>query len=524
MSALPAGCTYEDYDFEDLVVYAGIDNIVTSEIVRAMMEHIAPRNTYIMYSAGTRKPVKIPSIIDEHVHVKSKAIRFVCDMEVAGMAYDIEGNRKMDAAMSRDIQETRARIFEAVGTEFNVDSESELSDFLYRTQGFEVLLRTKHNAPSTSGDAVKALHKKYGHDWLLDIKRYLDVSSMHNSFIKTYLNDWVKSDGRVHPRYNLHGTSSHRLSSSDPNLLNLPRGYYGYNIRELYTVREEMVFVTFDFSSCEVKILAALSKDPKMIQACRDGLDFHSFTASMMYGIDYDTIVEIIDDEEHPRYKEIKDLRQGAKAVTFGLLYGSSVNGIAMTLKKSVEEAQEIIDAYYDAFPNVKVFIEDCHMMAKENGYIVTPFGQRKMEFGATDAFRGSTAYNASLRNAQNVSIQSPASTLGLIVFSELNERIKAIGGQAVCTVYDSIELEVPIGRLAEAIEIGFNIMDDWPVEQFSWLDFPIGADGEIGWNWGNVFKVKRGITQEQCEGILKAANEDRYYEALHFQEMKNAA
>lgn len=193
-------------------------------------------------------------------------------------------------------------------------------------------------------------------------------------------------------------------------------------------------------------------------------------------------------------------------------------------MKKSVEEAQEIIDAYYDAFPNVKVFIDDCHMMAKENGYIVTPFGQRKMEFGATEAFRGSTAYNASLRNAQNVSIQSPASTLGLIVFSELNERIKAIGGQAVCTVYDSIELEVPIGRLAEAIEIGFNIMDDWPVEQFSWLDFPIGADGEIGWNWGNVFKVKRGITQEQCEGILKAANEDRYYEALHFQEMKNAA
>jgi DNA polymerase-1 len=107
------------------------------------------------------------------------------------------------------------------------------------------------------------------------------------------------------------------LSSSNPNLLNLPRGYYGYDIRSLYKVSKGCVFITFDFSSCEVKILAALSGDEKMIDACRKGLDFHSFTASMMYNIPYEEMVEAVDDKNNPNHKKYKGFRQGAKAVTF---------------------------------------------------------------------------------------------------------------------------------------------------------------------------------------------------------------
>lgn len=523
-SKLPKGKTYEDYPFEDLCIYGGIDNIVTSEILAAMWKVITDRPSFNHYSGGKLSKVKAPSIFEEHLEVKSKAIRFVCDLERAGMAYNIDGNRAMDLTMRQEIEETKISIFRALGREFNLESDVDLGDFLYGEDGcnFDVLLRTKHNAPATSGDALKALYDQYKHEWLLDIKKYVDISSMHNSFIKTYVGDWIKSDGRVHPQYNLHGTSSHRISSSSPNLLNLPRGYYGYNIRQLYTTVGRMVFLTFDFSSCEVKILAALSGDPMMIQACRDKLDFHSFTASMMYNLDYDELVAVLEDEHHPLYKEYKNLRQGAKAVTFGLLYGSSVNGIAFTLHKSVEEAQEIIDTYFDKFPRVKTFIADCHAMAKDNGFVYTPFGQRKQEFGATDCFMGSTAYNGSLRNAQNVMIQSPASTLGLIVFSELNERVKALGGRAVCTVYDSIELEIPIDRLAEAVEIGFLTMDDWPVERFDWLDFAIGADCEIGWNWGDIVKVKRGATQESLMNMLRELDENRYEEA--WEDLQNAA
>lgn len=315
--SLPPGKTYEDFPFEDLCVYGGIDTLVTSEVLSAMWGIINDTPVYSLYKEGKLRRVKAPSIFSEHQRYKNKALRFLCDLERAGMAYDLEGNRHMDEIMSNDIAETRQRIFAAIGKEINLDSEVDMCDFLYGEMNMDVLLRTKHNAPATSGDALIALHEQYKYDWLMDMKRYVDVSSMHNSFIRTYIKDWVKYDDRIHPQYNLHGTSSHRISSSSPNLLNLPRGYYGYNIRQLYRTFGEMAFLTFDFSSCEVKILAALSGDPMMIQACRDKLDFHSFTASMMYGIPYDELVAVLDDEEHVLYKQYKDLRQGAKAVTF---------------------------------------------------------------------------------------------------------------------------------------------------------------------------------------------------------------
>lgn len=166
-------------------------------------------------------------------------------------------------------------------------------------------------------------------------------------------------------------------------------------------------------------------------------------------------------------------------------------------------------------FPSVKTFIEDCHAMARANQFIITPFAQRKMEFGAQEVFKGSAVYNACLRNSQNVSIQSPASTLGLLVFAEMDRRMAKYNGRAICTVYDSIELEIPIEHAAAAINEGFYVMDVWPVEQFDWLDFPIGSDGELGWNWGVLSKVKPGITQEECEELLREHDEDRYFEAL---------
>lgn len=125
------------------------------------------------------------------------------------------------------------------------------------------------------------------------------------------------------------------------------------------------------------------------------------------------------------------------------------------------------------------------------------------MEYGLYPEYQKSPVFNACLRNAQNNLIQGPASTLGLIAFSYFSERVKALGGKATCTVYDSIELEIPIPRLAEAIEIGYQCLDDYPVERFDWLDFKIGCDCEIGYNWGQLRKAHRGVTQESCLEIL---------------------
>lgn len=499
--------TYEDYPFKDLVTYAGLDNIVTSELLSAVWGKITERPRYQEYQDGVPMAVRAPSIWSEHQDIKMPALRFMVDMECNGLLYDVANNRRMDADMRSRIGELEDLIYPAIGrtpSTINLDSGAELGNLLYNQMGFTPTVFTKNNQPAVSGDALKAIHKETKKDWLLALMERNDLASVHSSFISTYIDDWVKKDGRVHPSYNLHGTSSHRISSDSPNLLNLPNPTHGFNVRSNYIVDPGYAFLTFDFSSCEVKVLAALCRDENMLKAILGGLDFHSYTASLMYSIPYDEFVEILKDEEHPDRGRFKQMRQGAKAVTFGILYGSSVGGIAMGLGVTNEEAQTIIDAYFEVYPRIKIFVSDSHLMAKANHYVYSPFGQRKMEYGTLPCFRGTAVYNAALRNSQNVRIQGPASTLGLVAFSKINDEVKKLGGFSICTVYDSIELQVPIDKVAEALEIGFYCMDDWPQERFDWLDFPIGADAEVGFDWGTLKDLHRGTTQNQINDLLK--------------------
>jgi len=135
---------------------------------------------------------------------------------------------------------------------------------------------------------------------------------------------------------------------------------------------------------------------------------------------------------------------------------------------------------------------------------VYTPFGQRVQGHGARPVFKGGASYNAAMRLSQNTSIQSPASTFGLICFAMLNRALRERNiGRCVLTVYDSIEFEVLRGHEAEAIELAFYYLDDWPMEQFEWLNFVVGSDGELGTSFGTLEEVHRGITQEECDQIM---------------------
>lgn len=184
-------------------------------------------------------------------------------------------------------------------------------------------------------------------------------------------------------------------------------------------------------------------------------------------------------------------------------MYGSSVKGIAITLGITEAEATRLISMYFKEFPLIEVYVNDAHAMARYNHYVMNTFGQAKREYGAMDIFRKTAVYNAAFRNAQNVRVQSTASTTGLYAFSELNKIIKPMGGKSICTVYDSVELEVPFKKSAEIIEATFYAMEDKLVEDFDWLDLPIAIDCEIGPNWGQQVKVHRGITQIDLEKLM---------------------
>lgn len=175
-----------------------------------------------------------------------------------------------------------------------------------------------------------------------------------------------------------------------------------------------------------------------------------------------------------------------------------------MQLNVTKEEAERYIEMYFKAYPKMKEFIDNANKEAIWNKRVITPFGQRRQEYGAYECFQKSAVYNAALRNASNVKVQSPTSTLGLVTFANLNMDLKPLGVKGTCTVYDSCEWESPIIVGAEAIEKTFYYMNDWPQTQFDWLDFSIGCEVEIGYNWGELETVHRGVTQSEVEEILR--------------------
>jgi DNA polymerase I-like protein with 3'-5' exonuclease and polymerase domains len=175
-----------------------------------------------------------------------------------------------------------------------------------------------------------------------------------------------------------------------------------------------------------------------------------------------------------------------------------------MNLNVTKEEAERLISLYFKAYPGVLKYVQDTHKMAEWNHFVTTPFGQRKQQYGTHSVFKYTAAFNAALRNSQNVRVQSTTSTAGLITFAAANEGIKTLDGRSICTVYDSAEFEVPIINIAEAVERTFYYFDDWPVENFDFLDLPIGCEVEIGYNWGNCATVHRGTSQEEILAILQ--------------------
>lgn len=326
--AIPKGLTFEDAPFERLLAYGGVDVIATYDILRKMWPQLSARPEYReFYGEGKVREVRAPSILSELIHVKAKALEFIVNMEVDGIPYDVDGNQKMGVLMAEEIATLEDEIFTGIGQRINLNSGQEVAHLLYTVYGMECPVKTKGGEESTSGDALAKLVEQYDYSWLKALDRRKNVNSVYNSFIKTYIEDFVKSDGCIHPEYNLHGTSSHRISSDNPNLLNLPRpdSCPPYDIRSLYIVRKGFVFLTLDFSSCEVKVLAARCRDERMLKAIRDGLDFHTYTASIINGLTYEEMSDVLgstkaqlaaDANRAKLFKRYKKLRQAAKAVT----------------------------------------------------------------------------------------------------------------------------------------------------------------------------------------------------------------
>lgn len=507
--------TYEDLDYEKLNVYAGIDCIGTSELLSRLYPVVTAEEKITVFNGADRKIVNAPRIIDSFTELEMPTQEFILDLEINGMKYSVGRNEFLSKKMTRRVLELDDLIFRGIGKKIDLNSGPVVAEFLYGEKGLEIPSYTKGGEPATDGEALltlagldplggKYLASDPSKQYLADMALRKDIFATHNTFVKTYVKDFVKRDGRIHPSYNQFGTSSFRITGSDPNLTQLPRPKHGYNVRTCYTVESGYAFISFDFSSAEVKVLANISKDPAMMRFVELNYDFHSASASSMYGIPYEEFAAVLNDQKHSLYKTYKNYRQIAKVLTFSLLYGSSAAGIASQLYMEKSKAEELMNKYFKTFPGVSSYIDNSHKFASFNQFSLTPLGQRKRQYGTYQCFRRTAAYNASLRNSQNVIIQSTTSTLGLVTFAELNRLIKPLGAKSTCTVYDSIEIECPIEKVAEVVNLTYKTLNSYPQQRFDFMELPIGCEGDIGISWGETRVVHEGLKQEDVEGILR--------------------
>lgn len=325
---LPKYYTYEDYPIEDLMVYGGIDCLVTSDLLAELHKKITDATPYWWFSKGkkgefVKQRINLMSIRDSYLKYTNEAHDFILDLEINGIKYDVELNKVFKAQLESEITELETLIWNNIpSTRFNLDSGAQLNEFMYQTLGLKTERKTKSGELSTDGDTLKELAKTYPEHkaWLTALAKHGDLSSIYNTFVKDYIEEFVKRDGRVHASYSLHGTGSFRTANDRPNLAQLPRPKHGYNLRRLFTVDVGKVFIALDFSSAEVKILGALCRDPALLEAIRKGQDFHALSASSMYSIPYDDFVAVLGDENHELYRDYKLKRQYSKALTFGIL------------------------------------------------------------------------------------------------------------------------------------------------------------------------------------------------------------
>ena len=281
------------------------------------------------------------------------------DMEKEGISIDKDALRKYGDELSVSISELEKRIYEAAGEEFNINSPKQLGVILFEKLQMPNGKKTK-TGYSTSAEVLDKLAADY--PIVSDILEYRQLTKLKSTYADGLAN-YIDETGKIHTTFNQTITATGRLSSTEPNLQNIPiRIELGKKIRKVFHPMEGNLFVDSDYSQIELRVLAHAADDEKLIEAFRNGQDIHRTTASQVFGIPFD---------------EVTDLqRRNAKAVNFGIVYGISAFGLSQDLNIGRKEAQEFIDKYFETYPKVKAFLDNTVNQAKEDGYIRTLFNR----------------------------------------------------------------------------------------------------------------------------------------------------
>lgn len=384
------------------------------------------------------------------------------DMQRAGILVDKQALVDYGVELRAGIEALQARIYAEAGEEFNINSPKQLGEILFGKLGMKGGKKTK-SGYSTAADVLEKLAED--HEIVADILNYRTLTKLNSTYAEGLLN-YIQADGRIHGEFNQMVTATGRISSTNPNLQNIPvRTELGRRFRTVFVPKPGCVFIDADYSQVELRILASLSGDAKLIAAYKDASDIHAVTASQVFHV--------------PLEEVTPELRRNAKAVNFGIVYGISAFGLSEGLSISRSEAKEYIERYFSAYPDVKKYLDGEVAFAHEHGYVKTIFGRRRPvpDINASNFMRRSF----SERVAMNSPIQGSAADIMKKAMNEVNRALRA-GGYAsriVLQVHDELLIEAPV---AEQEAVKALLIDK--MQHAVDLAVELVADANVGENW----------------------------------------
>lgn len=392
-------------------------------------------------------------------------LRVLAIMEQNGVRIDIEALRQSSDILTADMKLLEKEIHQLVGNEFNVGSPMQVGEVLFgQLKLDEKAKKTKTGQYSTSEDVLEKLRSK--HPVVSKILDYRGLKKLLSTYIDALPLLVNAKTGKVHTTYNQTVAATGRLSSTNPNLQNIPvRDELGREIRKAFIPNEGELLLSADYSQIELRIMAHLSGDANMLEAFNSGQDIHAATAAKIYKI--------------PLEEVTPDMRRKAKTANFGIIYGISTFGLSERLGIPRAEAKELIDGYFETYPEIKRYMEEVIQRAKEQGYVETIYGRKR--YLADINSQNSVVRGFAERNAINAPIQGSAADIIKIAMVRIQEQLEKKNLKATMTmqVHDELNFSVPKDELEVVRQLVIGEM-----QQAIQLKVPLIADCGVGDNW----------------------------------------
>ena len=401
---------------------------------------------------------------DVYLKIEEPLIRVLAKMEKDGVKMDLDSLRSFAAGLREEVQQREEKIRAMAGNpNLNISSPKQIAALLY--DELQLLQRKKKGNDSTDEETLLSIEDR--HPIVREILEFRAAKKLLSTYIEPFPGYISRSDGKIHTCFNQALTATGRLSSSNPNLQNIPiRSERGKEIRKAFVPsREGGVIMSADYSQIELRIMAHLSQDRHLIEAFNSGLDVHKATAAKIFGIDSSEVSA--------------EQRRIAKTANFGIMYGISAFGLSQRLSCSRAEAKQIIDDYFESFPAIRSFIEDTLTAARENGYVETIFGRRR--FVPDVNSRNGTVRALAERNAVNAPIQGTSADIIKMAMAGVDRRISEAGlkSRMVLQIHDEL--------LFDALEEEIDTLKAIVVEEMEnvvRLSVPLTVECDYGKNW----------------------------------------